>query len=584
MASTFGGLETAKSGLVAARTSIDVTGHNIANANTVGYTRQRVLTSAREPGQGTYLISQFYNKRVGQGVDILEIQQLRSSYLDQQYRILNGDYMYSDKRVQSLTYLEGLFNELDEESGLTTSIENFYSALNVFSSDTSSLEYRTNVQQQALGMIHNFNVVYDEMKDLWHNQNDSISVAANRINAIAKELKYLNEAIASYERSGQPANDLRDERNLLLDELSGLVNITYAVNSDNPSMIDVKIGGLSLVSGSTFNQIEINSLSSRIEEINGFAKDIADLNKKLLDDSLTDPERTALQDEIQEKINQFKTAFDKYGITTAENPQNSMLTDVSFNGVLLVSGSNVCDTVDTLIQFNRNYLTLYGNELSIEAKTVTGGQLYSHMEMITGEEANSPGIPYYMKQLNLLAQDIARTINEVHKTGWTYPYGGNESTDNINFFYVPSDGGMENYDLITAGNFALDGKILESAYNIAGSAKKVDLSSGSTETGNNEVARRLLNTINDGNFFGKLNSIVGHLAIEIDSSRSILDTRESLINSVDKQRMSISGVDLDEEATNLIVFQQTYAACARVVTAIDEMLSIMINNMGRVGL
>ena len=104
-----------------------------------------------------------------------------------------------------------------------------------------------------------------------------------------------------------------------------------------------------------------------------------------------------------------------------------------------------------------------------------------------------------------------------------------------------------------------------------------------TETGNNIIALELFNDLNSSNYYGKLNSIVGHLAIAIDSSRSILDTRESLINSVDRQRTSISGVDLDEEATNLIVFQQSFDACARIITTIDEMLNTMINNMGRVG-
>jgi flagellar hook-associated protein 1 FlgK len=201
------------------------------------------------------------------------------------------------------------------------------------------------------------------------------------------------------------------------------------------------------------------------------------------------------------------------------------------------------------------------------------------LEMITGKDANTPGIPYYMEQLNQLARQIAEAVNAVHVEGYTYPHDGIGSANGIRFFAVPDN----SLDLITAGNLALDDKILESVYNIAGSSEPVDLGSGSTETGNNVIALRLFNTLNDGNFFGKLNSIVGHLAIEIDSSKSVLDTRQSLLNSVDRQRTSISGVDLDEEATNLIVYQQTYAACARVVTTIDEMLNVLINGMGLVG-
>lgn len=583
MASTFGGLETAKSGLVAARTNIDVTGHNISNANTVGYTRQRLLTSAMEPAQSTYLISQIYNKRVGQGVEIRQIQQLRSSYLDQQYRDLNTKYSYSDNRVQGLTYLEGLFDERNVDSGLTTSIENFFSALNAFSVDTSSKEYRTNVQQQALSMTQNFNTVYQEMQDLWNYQNESISVVAQGINSIAEQLAQLNESIASYERSGQVANDLRDERNLLLDELSGLANITYGVNPDNDSMVDVEIGGLTLVNGNKFNQIGIDSPSDHIAEIDSLTTQIADINAQVLDGSYAGDAKS----DIASLVAQLEQYIQ---VSSSDNPDNPDLTDISYNGVSLVTGAqaatiqDISTSLDSWIDINRNNLTLDGHSLSLEAGTLTGGKLYAHVEMITETGANNAGIPYYMSQLNDLARHISQSINDIHKQGYTHPDGSAESVSGINFFEVPTVDGSEDYSKITAGNFTISAEILDSVYNIAGSDEKVVLSDGPTETGNNKIAMALLKDSQDSNYYGELNSIVGHLAIALKAGQSILDTKQSLLNSVDSQRTSISGVSLDEETTNLIVFQQAYNACARMVTTIDEMLNTMINGMGRVGL
>jgi hypothetical protein len=81
----------------------------------------------------------------------------------------------------------------------------------------------------------------------------------------------------------------------------------------------------------------------------------------------------------------------------------------------------------------------------------------------------------------------------------------------------------------------------------------------------------------------KLNSIVGHLSIALDTNKSLLDTRESLLGSIDTQRASVSGVSVNEETTNLIVFQQSFNACSRMITAIDEMLETMISKMGLVG-
>jgi flagellar hook-associated protein 1 FlgK len=98
--------------------------------------------------------------------------------------------------------------------------------------------------------------------------------------------------------------------------------------------------------------------------------------------------------------------------------------------------------------------------------------------------------------------------------------------------------------------------------------------------GNSEVAASLYADLAESGYYGDLNSIVGHLAIALDTSKSLLDTKESLLNSVDTQRTSVSGVSVDEETTNLIVYQQSYNACARVISAIDEMLDTLINSMG----
>lgn len=589
MSSTFGGLETAKSGLSVAMANLNVTGHNIANVNTAGYTRQRLLTSAKDPAESTYLISQFYNKQIGQGVEIIEIQQIRSSYLDQQYRDLNSSYSYSENRTQALTYLEGLYNELDEESGLTSSIENYFSSLNTFSSDTSSEEYRTNVQQQALSMTQTFNNVYQEMVDLWNDQNDSISTTAQEINAIAEKLTQLNDSISSYERTGEKANDLRDERNLILDELSGLVNITFGNNVDNPSMTDVRIGGINLVVGTDANLIEIDSASNHASEIDTLTAEIAQINSDISSGLITAADG---QIQIADLASQLENYVD---VTLSANTGNADLTDVSFAGVSVVTGLNVMNIEDAAavslpawIELNRNQLTLDGNGLSIEDGTLTGGQLYASMEMITEDGANNSGIPYYMEQLNNLVRNISENINTIHSNGWSYPDGAYVSTTGINFFEVPTatdalGNVVDDYSQLSAGNFTLSDEVFNSVFNIAGSSEIVSLNGSVTETGNNTIALQLFNDLGNNGYFSDLNSIVGYLAIALDTSESVLDTKEALINSVDTQRTSISGVSLDEETTNLIVFQQTYNACARMVTTIDEMLDTMINNMGLVG-
>jgi flagellar hook-associated protein 1 FlgK len=583
MASTFGIFESAKSGLSVAMQQLNVTEQNIANVNTEGYTRQRILTSAKEPPISKYLIAQLSKTAVGQGVEATGIQQIRSAYLDQQYRTLNSGYNYSASRNESLTYLTGLYNELHDDSSLTTSIGNFFSALNTFSSDTSSKEFRTNVQQQALSMTQSFNNVYEEMQSLWHEQNDSINTVSQKINSIAQKIAELNEAIAGAVQTGGTASDLNDERNLLLDQLSGYVNITYSLNTANDNMIDVKIGGLTLVDGKSANDVEVGSISD-------LASQIAQINKDMTAGTVSVADGQAAITALIDEIDTYTTAVIDYAFDGTTN-----LATVTYDGVDLVTstGAVPADVIadgnlDVWINLNRNNLTLGGTELSIENGTVKGGQLYSNMEMITSRSALSPGIPYYMDQLNTFVREIAENLNTISRSGWTYPDGTTPSRTNINLFKVPSydDGSgtiVYDYTKVTAGSFTLSDEVIESAYNIAGSSSEVLLDGNSTHTGNNAKALELFKDLANSGYYDKLNSIVGNLAIAANTSGSIMDTKQSLIRSVDTQRKSVSAVSLDEETTNLIIFQQSYNAAARIITTIDEMLNTMINNMGITG-
>jgi flagellar hook-associated protein 1 FlgK len=576
--------ETVKSGLNVAMQNINVTSHNISNANTKGYTRQRLVTSAKETSSETYLIRPLNVTTIGQGVEVLDTQQIRSDYLDSQYRDLNTGYGYNEYRSQALKYIETLFNaELEEGKGLTGAIENFYSSLNTFTSDTTSQENRVAVQQTAEGLTESFNLIYNEMEALWVDQNDSITLAAENINSIAKKLAGLNDTISVYEVGGYTANDLRDERNLLIDELSKYINFDYSVNEDDPSMIDISIGGAELVSGRVAGEIEIgcaadsiNSLTSQIAAIN------ADIESA---GSATSGQLTDLLD-LTAKLGAF------IEVDTVTNASGGY--DISYKGISLVTGAQSSKIEDAVSAYpaewarlSVNTLTLNGSELSIESGLVKSGEVYAHMEMALSNSCGEPGLPYYMEQLNTLARDIAKDINDIHLKG--YSYDTNDSTavttskTGIYFFNVDketdSSGAVtaEYYDRITAGNFSVSSEITGSVWNIAASSGQVNSDGETLNSGNSETAQLLYNTLADNKYYDSLNSIVGHLAISLDTSQNMLDAKQTLINSIDTQRTSISGVSLDEEATNLIIYQQTYKACSRVMNTIDEMLDTLLS-------
>lgn len=591
MSSIFGSFEAAKSGLSVALLQLNVTEQNIANANTKGYTRQRAITSSIEPTSSNYLIAPRHAALVGQGVEVTKVTQIRSEYLDAQYRKLSSDYYAGDAVDEALTYLCGVLNELDEKAGLTIAIKNFYSALNTFSSDPSSREYRTNVQQQAQALTDTFNTIYNEMMSLWEDQNASIATDVAQINAFAEKIANLNLAIARATQAEASTNDLKDELNLLLDQLSEYVNIEYKFNANDT--VDVYVGGHLLVSGREFNKLNV---SSKAGEVDAITEKIAELNRKI--PSASGDEKNHLIDERKALIDQLKA----YGFTVDEDASAPDVISLKLpNGRYLVSGTqsfSAAEALSDVLPIDQ-WVAFCQNTVSIEVKTVagteeyplefggavTGGRLYGHMRMAGSLDKDQQGIPFYINELNQLARAIAKDINDIHREGYTYPYGNNESQKGVNFFHVASykdEAGNDVYDYstLTAGNLRLSDKVKESPFNIAASSEEIKLNEGSTHTGNNMIARELYETLNRNGYYDRLNSIVADLAIETDTVRNIKTTKNTLLISVDTQRQSLSSVSLDEETTNLIMFQQTYNACARVVTALSEMIDTLINRMG----
>ena len=507
--------------------------------------------------------------------------------MDQQYRNLNTNYSASSARDEALGYLDGLFNELNDDSSMTTAIGKFFTALNTFTSDTSSSAYRTNVQQQAISMTESFHNVYEEMKSLWQDQNNSISTVASKVTSLAQKIADLNDAIARSMQTVGTANDLSDQRNLLLDELSGYVNITYSNNTSNPDMVDVKIGNLSLVDGNSAHPIISGSAADHTARIDTLTTQIASINNQVSSGSMTVSDAQTAMTPLLTELNTYIT------VSASANAANADLTDVKYNGVSLVTGNTaaaVATAVDsdlsTWVQFNRNNLTLGGNALAIESGNVTGGQLYANMVMLTSQGDTNPGIPTFMKQLNTLVQNMAKNLNDINSSGWTYPDGTTPSQTGINLFKVPSHVDpatgttVYDYDKLNAGTFTLSNEVAQSGNYIAGSSVQIDLSSTSTNTGDNTVALKLAKDLANSGYYDKLNSIVSNLAIASNTTASVMDTKESLLKSVDAQRKSTSAVSLDEETTNLIIFQQAYNAAARVITTLDDMLDKMINTMG----
>ncbi len=257
MRSTFYGLEIAKTGLFISQNQLDVTGHNISNVDTPGYTRQRISTASLPPMAGHSFIGIDTKSTSGRGVETLCIEQVRNPFLDYQYRKENATTSNWQTKEQYFEYVEALFNnELDDivnTTGISTLFSGFYDALQELQKAPADKEVRVNLQQQALKMTQSMNYYYNRLVEQQDTLNESVRITVNEINALAKQIAQLNEQIYGYELSGAKANDLRDQRNTLLDALGGIVNIN-AYENESGQMI-VEVDGRNLVRHASYQSM-----------------------------------------------------------------------------------------------------------------------------------------------------------------------------------------------------------------------------------------------------------------------------------------------------------------------------------------
>jgi flagellar hook-associated protein 1 len=516
MSSSFYGIQIAKTGLNVSQQQLNVTAHNISNVSTTGYTRQSLATSAIPPSSANV---QFSSRRVevGQGVSAQGVEQVRSAFLDYQYRSQNATTSKWSTKSQYYGYVEDLFdNELDDDTdssgtGISGELNDFYSSLDTLNASPASAETRANVQQNALKLTQTINDYYNSLVSQQKALNDNVKTTVGQINDYAKQIADLNQEISGYELSGDKANDLRDQRNQALDQLSGLVQIDYSEDSDGN--VNVKIGSRSLVQGSAANKLAVSA-------------------------TLTNPVKSGTENNL-------------YQVYWADSNGNATSSKVE----------------------------------------ITDGTLSGYMEVRDGNDANTKGIPYIVGQLNNLCQTITKQVNAIHTKGYTIPNSsnGNVSQTGINFFKDTSAG--QDASLVTAENFSLSDEVMQNVNNIAASDTQVTMNStGNMQQGNGNIALQLSKLVDQTDSSGTdtsissiFKTIVTGVGIEMSHIDNTSSTQTVLQTHLSDQRKSVSDVSLDDEMTNMILFQHAYAAASRVITAMDEQLNTLINATGLVG-
>jgi flagellar hook-associated protein 1 FlgK len=232
MSSTFFGLEMMKRALFAQQTALNTVGHNIANANTPGYSRQTVNMTASQPMYYPSMSSGGLVGQIGTGVDVQSITRMREAFLDAQYR--NQNQMLGEWEVKSDTVkkLEAIFNE-PSDTGLTATLNQFFNAWQTLSTDPNNPSARSVVLQRGKQLADLLNETAQELNDLNNDLQTNIQTQVTQVNSYIDQIQKLNVQIKSAETFGANANDLRDQRDYLVDQLSKIADIKVTENNQS---------------------------------------------------------------------------------------------------------------------------------------------------------------------------------------------------------------------------------------------------------------------------------------------------------------------------------------------------------------
>ncbi|SDS98585.1 flagellar hook-associated protein 1 FlgK [Paenibacillaceae bacterium GAS479] len=245
MASTFHSIETAKRSLFTQTTALNTTGHNISNANTEGYSRQVVNMKAASSIEAFGVNRSNAPGQLGTGVEFSNIERIRESFLDAQFREENSIKSGWDIQLGTLEKLQTIFNE-PSDSGIRTVMQNFWNSWSDLSKDPENITARTIVKENALALTDAFNQISRQLGQLQNDLTSNVEMKAGEVQNHLTSIADLNRSIAKIEGLGDNANDLRDQRDLLTDKLSKIIGITVANGEQGYS---ISMGGQILVEG-----------------------------------------------------------------------------------------------------------------------------------------------------------------------------------------------------------------------------------------------------------------------------------------------------------------------------------------------
>ncbi|WP_073089482.1 flagellar hook-associated protein FlgK [Thermosyntropha lipolytica] len=625
------GIEIGKKSIMSQQMALEVTGHNVANANTEGYTRQKANLTTTRPYHTPVLVSSGKAGQLGTGVTVKDIQRIRDSFLDDQIRNENKRSGYWNAVYDALAKIEVILNEPSED-GLRSVMDLYWKAWQDLVAHPESEAVRATVVQRAMAMADTFNHTYKQLKELREDVNASIAIKVVEINSIIQQVADLNQQILAITIAGKQPNDLLDRRDLLLDQLSRLISVNIVQETNG--MVAVQMGGRTLVQGVEYYEL------STVQDIYGMhmvvwkdtgvravieggeLKGLLDVRGKT--DRPEEPDPSPYREIVPEMIDQLNALAKTIVLRTNELHRNGFSLN---NQTKFPDGINFFNAPATLADIDAiknwaEYISV-NRDIASDPKNIAAAA-YRTWDDSTGilqkynfgDGANALRIAQLKHDFNAVY-----VWAETPKLGAVLPFPYAGLGGDMEVFYKDSGGNLVSQvisldtagitpspvfrDLAELAGF-IQQKLQEDPVLKANNVKIEVLCSGDKlvfKAGESFTAVSV-NLLKDGNPVTSFNinadysltgvikhvtgddywrAITANKGVQTAEAKRMVESQEILLNQLETKRQSISGVSLDEEMTNMIKFQHAYNAAARYITAMDEALEVIVNRLGLVG-
>ena len=638
MPSQFFGLNIAYTGLLASNAAMNTTSNNIANVQTEGYSRQQVTQQA----SNALRVFQTYGC-AGAGVETLAIERIRDEFYDGRFWDNNAQLGEYDMKQYYMQQLETYFDDDGKSTGFKTIFDQLMvTGMQALLKDPNSATAKSQFVGYAGALTEYFNGMAGNLEKVQKDINQEIKLKVDQINSLAGEIASLNKQINTIELAGTKANELRDRRTLLIDELSKIVDVevkeTPIIDANNENRETganrymVKIaGGQMLVDGSDYNGLECVARTS-YEKVN--QTDIDGLYDvywadgqtfNLYNASMGGDLAGLIQMRDGNNGENFTGEITATGTTTdADGKTHDTVTvkvtkaylqdlnkcNLSDQGGVIDLGNQefYYDSWEYTCEYdaNGNPTYTYTFTLSDSEKNprgITNDRVGKKAEI--GTDLSYQGIPYYMNQMNEWIRTFSQKFNDILTSGYSgngapgvKMFTGNKATGGEQFLL---DDAAKRYDKQEKKNSKVTVKVNDDSYYRL-TAKNFDIldameqdpslmanrKNASDGVEQNDLLNDLKNLATDKskmsfrgcNASEFLQCILSDVALNASRANTFYASFKDISNTIDNQRISISGVDEDEEAVNLVKYQNGYNLASKMIQTLTEIYDRLILETG----